>query len=400
MNRVLFEGRFLVSMISTMIQKDTLQVRYGRMDWERMFRIADYHRVANIIYLGLLGNGGRVPERWMNRFFERYQESLLGGENCEAGEREILTLLDMERIPCVVLSSSTTRGLYEIRETADMSPLRLYLSPDGYSLVKGFLIDLGYETIRNYPEFGERMYRISGLSVDIYHKLPFKTKFYEKGMRALSIRARIRRGGESVRILSAEDRLIFRLASVSYQYTVDELLIRDMLDLFLYHKAWRRQLNGVYVKKKLQDFRVDGLAEKLLRLAYMWFGAKEDKEYMQSSGQPEDLNSFDVLENRIFSRGEFGKESETDPQALALARMLMKEDEKEAKKVKKQEFKKKMTEKKESAGRHFHWIFPEYKYMSDLYPNLSKFPFLLPFYWVLRGIRMLIGMIKNGGQQS
>lgn len=400
MNRVLFEGRFLVSMISTLIRKDTLQVRHGRMDWERVFRTADYHRVANIIYLGLLGNGGRIPERWMSRFFDRYQESLLGGENCEASERELLTLLDIERIPCVVLSSATIRGLYEIRETADMSPLRLYLSPEGYSLVKGFLVDLGYETIRNYPECGERMQQISGLSVDIYHKLPFKTKYYEKGMRTLTIRARIRQGGESVRILSAEDRLIFRLASISYQYVTDELLIRDMLDLFLYHKAWRRQLNGAYIKKKLQEFRVDNLAEKLLRLSYMWFGAKEDKEYMQSSGQPEELHSFDILESRIFSRGEFGKDDEMDPQALALGRMLTKEDEKEAKKIRNREFKKKMTEKKETAGRHLHWIFPEYKYMSDLYPSLEKAPFLLPFYWLIRGVRMLIGMIKNGSQQS
>ena len=69
MNQVLFEGRFLVSMISTMMHKGALQVRYGRMDWERMFRISDYHHVANIIYLGLLGNGGLVPERWMSRFF-------------------------------------------------------------------------------------------------------------------------------------------------------------------------------------------------------------------------------------------------------------------------------------------------------------------------------------------
>lgn len=335
----------------------------------------------------------------MNRFFDRYQESLLGGENCEASEKEILTLLDMERIPCVVLASSTTRGLYEIRETADMSPLRLYLSPDGYSLVKGFLVDLGYETIRNYPECGERMRRMSGFSVDIYHKLPFKTKFYEKGMRALTIRARIRKGGEAVRILSTEDRLVFRLASVSYQYVTDELLIRDMLDLFLYHKAWRREINGAYVKKKLQEFRVDGLAEKLLRLSYMWFGAKEDKEYMQSSGQPEELHSFDILESRIFSRGEFGKDKEMDPQAQALDRMLVKEDEREAKKIRNREFKKKAAEKREAAGRHFHWIFPDYKYMSELYPNLEKMPLLLPFYWLARGFRMLIRSDKRGGQQ-
>ena len=63
MNQVLFEGRFLVNMISTLIHRSALQVQYGRMDWERLFRASDYHRVANIIYLGLLGTGDRISER-------------------------------------------------------------------------------------------------------------------------------------------------------------------------------------------------------------------------------------------------------------------------------------------------------------------------------------------------
>ena len=92
MNQVLFEGRLLVNMISTLLHKGALQVRYGRMNWERMFRTADYHRVANIIYLGLLGNGDLIPERWMSHFFDRYQEALVNGGTCETAEQEILPL--------------------------------------------------------------------------------------------------------------------------------------------------------------------------------------------------------------------------------------------------------------------------------------------------------------------
>lgn len=399
MSQVLFEGRFLVSMIGTLLHKGSLNIRYGRMDWERLFRTADYHRVANIIYLGILGNGGRVSERWMNRFFERYQECLIHGDSCEPAEKEILTLLDMEEISCIVLSSSTLRGLYEVTEMAELSPLKLYINPDSYTRVKGYLVDLGYETIRNYGEYGERMHRLSGLNVDIYRKLPFQTRFYEKGMRDLMLRARVRNNGKTVRIFSAEDRLIYRLASVSYQYVTDELMIRDMLDLFLYHKAWRRRLDGEYITKKLQDFRVDLLAYKILRLSYMWFGEKEDKEYMQSGGQLEDVVSFDVLENRILSRGEMAENAETDPQALGLLRLLQKEEEREARRIRRQSFHKRAEERKKSIKRFFQWVFPDYKYMASLYPNLEKVPFLLPLYWLFRGMRLLAGMIKKRNQQ-
>ncbi len=399
MNQVLFEGRLLVNMISTLLHKGALQVRYGRMNWERMFRTADYHRVANIIYLGLLGNGDLIPERWMSHFFDRYQEALVNGGTCETAEQEILALLDAEGVPCVVLSSATIRGLYELPETADMSPLRLYLSTENYVLVKGYLVDLGYETIQTYSDCGERMHRISGMNVDIYQKLPFNTKYYEKGMRELTFRARVRAGGTGVRILYPEDRMVFRMASAAYQYVCDELLLRDMLDLFLYHKAWREQLNHGYVTKKLQGFHVELLADKLLRLSYMWFGEKEDKEYMQASGeQMEDLSSFDILENRIFSRGELGKDKEVDPQVLGLTRLLNKEEERETKKARRETRRKKKEEKKKARGRFWRWVFPDYKYMSGLYPTLEKMPFLLPFYWISRSVRLLIGVLKNRDQ--
>ena len=250
-------------------------------------------------------------------------------------------------------------------------------------------------------ECGERMCRIAGLNIDIYRKLPFQTRYFEKGMRELTVRSQVRSGGESVRILSLEDRMVFRLASCSYQYVRDELLIRDMLDLFLYHKVWREKFDGNYVKKKLQEFRVDELADRLLRLAYMWFGEKEDKIYIQSIGQIEELSSFDILENRILNRGEFKKDHETDPQVLGLTRLLKKEEEKEMRKARRETRKRRWAERKRAWNRSLQWVFPDYKYMSTLYPTLEKIPFLLPLYWLFRGLRLLFGLlIKGGNQQS
>lgn len=167
MNRLIFEGRFLVNLTGSIMRQDDLRPVHGRLDWERMYRTADYHRIANIIYLGVLGNGERVPARWKNRFFERYQEALRFGDICAHAENEILTLLDMGGISCTVLESCGIRDLYHIHEIAANSPLRLYLDSESYSLAKGYLVDLGYETDRFYDGFGEHMKRVSGFEVDI-----------------------------------------------------------------------------------------------------------------------------------------------------------------------------------------------------------------------------------------
>ena len=76
MNQLLFEGRSLVGIVSSIIRQDDRRISFSRLDWERVYRLADYHKVANIVYIGLLGYREAVPDKWRDRFFRRYQESL------------------------------------------------------------------------------------------------------------------------------------------------------------------------------------------------------------------------------------------------------------------------------------------------------------------------------------
>ncbi len=395
MDRKIFEGRYLVNLTGSVIRQDALHP-IGRLNWEKMFRTADYHRIANITYLGMLGNTSRVPERWKERFFERYQEALRFGETCMGAEQEILSLLDMKRIVCTILTSCGIRSLYPIPEAAGNSPLRLYLGEENYTLAKGQLVDLGYETDRFYGSYGERMRRVNGFCVELYRKLPFRTKAYERLMYGLMDRAYVRDTYHCVRTLALEERFVYRLASASYQYVQDELLIRELLDLYLYHKNWGGQMNWEYIWKYLKELNVDELSRKLLRIACMWFGTKEDMGFMEV---PDDMSVYDVIENRILSRGEWNQE--TDMQAICLARLIQRAEEAELKKKRAEDSKKRAGERRDAFRKKLRWIFPEYRYMCSVYPVLGKFPPLLPFCWLARDLR-LIGRLfigKGGSPQ-
>lgn len=394
MNRLIFEGRFLVNVAGSIIRQDDVRPMHGRLDWERMYRTADYHRIANIAYLGVLGNGERVPEKWKEHFFERYQESLRFSDVCVDGENEILTLLDMAGVPCTILASCGIRSLYQIPETAANSPLRLYFDSESYSLAKGYLVDLGYETDRIYTGFGERMRRVSGFHVEIYHKPPFITRLYEKQMMILLEHAYIRNAFEHIRTLSLEDRFIFRLAEAAYHYVSDQLLIRELLDLYLYYKSWRDRMNEEYIKKKLSAFNIDGLAAKFIQISCMWFGTKQDVVFGEL---PEDMGVYDVLENRILSRGAINKE--TDSQAICLAHLIRQAENRDRRKQKLDKIKKKAGECWGIIARKLRWVFPEYRYMCALYPSLEKLPLLLPLCWIRRDMRLLAGLVAGGGNQ-
>ncbi len=383
MNRLLFEGRSLVEMVASVIRQDDGHVPFSRLDWERMYRLADYHKVANIVYLGLLGHRETVPDKWRDRFFQRYQESLAFGEGCEEALKEVLTWLDMREISCTVLVSESIRGLYKLPETADNSPVQIFLDEDKYYLAKGYLIDLGFETDKTFKGFGERMKRVNSITIILYHKLPFKTSKYEKYMVRILESAQIREPYENIWMLPVESELTYRIAGAAYRYVTDDLTLREMLELFLYHREWRNEIEEDALQKRLEEFRIDGLAEKLLEIAYMWYGDKSDPYLLK---RHEDMSVYDSLEERILTRGIMVKEN--DEQAMKLQSLIEKELERERRaeghSLKKERREKFFAEQKKK----FKWIFPDYHYMSSIYPIVGKIPILLPLYWLIRGLRL------------
>lgn len=390
MNQLLFDGRSLVGIVSSIIRQNELHVNFNRIDWERMYRIADYHKVANIVYLAILGYSESVPERWRERFFGRYQESLQFGENYKESIQEVLAWLDARNISCTVLTSEIVREFYRIPEAADTSPLRIYLDEGSYTLAKGYLIDLGYEVEATYEGTGERFSRISAIPVELYYAFPFRAARYIKEMRRLLESACEREGYKRIHALSVESEFVYRMASAAYRYVTDEVTMREIIELQVFHKTFRDRIRMDAVQKRLKDFEIDGLAEKLLRISYMWFGDRKDTYY---DGLPEDMSVYDILEERLLTRGIINHE--TDSQALKLEKSVRKELEKEKKGERIRQLKAKMKERFESAMRVLRWIFPDYHYMASIYPILEKLPVLLPVFWVSRGIRLLIRIMKR-----
>ena len=387
-NRVIVEGRFLVNMAGAFIRQDDQRPIRGQLDWERIYRVADYHKITNMVYLSTLGTGKKISPKWQDAFAERYWQGLQYGEVCAEAEQEILALLDMREISCAILESCEFRNLYQLPEAASNVPLRLLMDEESYTLAKGYLVDLGYETDRFYTGFGERMKRVSGIRVEIYRKPPFQTPAYEKQMQFLLRRAFIKEPYHTIRTLNLEDRFIYYMAGCAYRYAQDELVIRDLIDLYLYHKTWQEQINPDHVKKILSDFRVDQLADKLLHLAYMWFGSLE--ELKLEEGQRYEPAEYDVLEERILSRGILGGEDyETDQQAVFLREMIEKSEDKERKHDRAERRRQRNAERRQELSRKLRWVFPEYRYMCTIYPILEKIPLFLPFCWIMRLLRFL-----------
>ncbi len=132
------------------------------------------------------------------------------------------------------------------------------------------------------------------------------------------------------------------------------------------------------------------MAEKLLKLSYMWFSDHTDEYY---EGPPENMSEYDTLEERLITRGMINHE--TDRQALDLEKRIRKELDKEKKAEKYQRLKEKIKESWERVRKMMRWIFPDYRYMASIYSILDKVPILLPVYWIVRDMRLLGRLLRK-----
>ncbi len=384
MNRSVYEGKFLLNLLGGTLRQDDSFPVVRRMNWGRLYRIADYHEISSAIYLGMLSAGARVPAIFGERFFKRYQEAVRYGEVYEASELEILDAFQALKVPAVILESAAVRRLYHLPETAANSPLRLYIPEERYYLAKGYLIDLGYETDMFYKGFGEHMKRIGGFQIEIYHTLPFLTKTYKKAMKSLLDRAYADKNRPSLKVLSLESSYLFRLAEASYHFCSDNLRIRELLDLYLFYKLFYKDMNHRFLDSRIKELGIPILSQSLLQIADMWFSSRKETLFPY----PKDsISLYDDMEVRILSNGTVGKDSITE--AAKLRKAIQDAENREERAEKWRKWKKKWQERWKAIGRRLRWVFPDKGYMVSLYPELEDKGYLLPLYWMKRDWKLL-----------
>ena len=405
MNRSVYEGKFLINLLGSTLRQDDSFPVMRRMNWGRLYRIADYHELASGIYLGMLSAGARVPSLFGEKFFHRYQEAVRYGEIYESSELEILGAFQAVKVPAVVLESAAVRRLYHLPETAANSPLRLYIPEERYYMARGYLFDLGYETDQFYTGFGEHMKRAGGFQVEIYHHLPFLTKNYKKHMKSLIDRAYPDKKYPVLKVLSLESSYMFRMAEACYHFCTDNLKIRELLDLYLFYKLFHKDMNKKFLDARIKELDISLLSQSLLHMADMWFSSRKDSLFPY----PKDsISLFDDMESRILSNGMVGADS--IPEAAKLRKAIKDAENKEERAAKWRKWKEKWKNRFDGIKKQLRWIFPESSYMKSLYPGLENAPFLLPLYWIRRDFKLIRIMMlpdkleepkgENGGEKS
>lgn len=368
-----YEERYLMTVLSAVMNQKTTPEPMRQLNWDKMFRLADFHHVAHIVHYGIMGLNETIPQSVRRRFFEKYLEGVHRTERLRKGEKQIKSLMENEKINCFFLNYSETVKCYPIEEMCCREYVEIGTDKKGTALIADKL------RIRDFierptEEDGYLYYRIPGVKVFFYNFNVFISRPMRRYYKNLFTSMPSKKNYKYVKEIGPDDQYIFLMCRLTDCYAKGEICLSQIIDFWIFYKQYAEVFTWKYIYERLKKLKIDEFAEKLENLVLRWFGTGAGVENMEV---------YDAMESYILSKGVEGRDisSQFLPLIKTVADCYAR------------------NRRAEQLVKLLEWTFPDRSYMETIYPALEKAEILLPVFWILRlaryGIRLCYNRIRE-----
>ncbi len=369
-----YEERYLMTLLSSVMnQKETpAPLRY--LNWEKLFRIADYHRVAHIVHYGIMGLDEEIPQPVRQRFFDKYLESVHRIERLHSAERQIQTIFEKREINCFFLNYADIVKCYPIEEMCCRESVEIGLKKKDTVSVKTIFLEADFE--ERYTEvYGELYYKIPGNKVLCFSHIMFFSKPMQKLYINLFRALPKKNGFNYIREMNPTEMYLFFICRLTDSYARGDISLNQIVDFWVFYKTYGEVFAWPYIYEQLKKLKIAEFAEHLEYLTLRWLGTGAGIENMEI---------YDAMESYIFSKGAEGREI-----SAQLLPLITKVADCYARDRRAEELKRLVA-----------WMFPDRSYMETIYPMLEKTGIFLFFFWILRlgryGLRVVVNGMEKG----
>ncbi len=369
-----YEERYLITLLSAILNQRPTPELLRQPDWEKMFRLADYHNVAHAVYYGIMGLDESIPQAIRQRFFDKYLEAVHRTGRLRAGEKQVLALLERNNINCFVLRYSDIVKCYPIEEMCCREFIEIGTDKKNEWTIAKILEDADFGE-RKTEGRGHLYYRIPGTKVLCYNQCIFFSRSMRKYFKSLLTILPRRKGHKHVREMTPDDQYIFLMSRMTDSYARGEISLNQIMDFWVFYKKYGEVFSWPYIYEKLKKLKIAEFAERLEYLILRWFG---------SGAGIENTEIYDAMESYILTKGSEGREISS--QFLPLIKTVADcyDRDRRAEKFKK----------------IIKWTFPDRRYMETIYPSLGNLGYLLPLFWLMRLGRYLIRAVWLGVKEK
>lgn len=363
-----FEVNYLISLISSTLNKRVAPYPARFTQWRDLYYLAEYHDISNIAYYALIGVYDHVPEVWRNRFAKIFRKWVTIS-NIQEKELSVLKdALEDESIDFMFLKEWEIKKYYPQWDIRAVEDVEILIRPGGERDVKWLMNKLGYHR-EDEDENGTLVYHKS-----VRFRIIFRQKIFSDNRKIYSYfektwkRARSAVGFGTRYALGVDDFYIYMIADTCDTYARGDVDARHILDIFLYLKKNREQMNQTYIDTELGKLEFAKMAKCLEDVGALWLGVYEGDAVRQCRD----------VEEYIWSKGAYGRE--TSCQLLPMIQDM--------------EVWQIHDARKKRMLKILHWFFPKVEQMKGRYPILRRSKALLPLFWIIRLLTMAGFLIK------
>lgn len=348
--------KFIFKTIAAVVTKGEIPEVPEGIDWKLVYTICIKHNIANMFAYALSdAKFSGVPENIRNAFLKQLQLDVMLDARQNSEMKLISDKFEESKLDFMPVKGIIIKNMYPSTDMRRMSDIDILTRVGMEEEYKKAMLELGYEFIRN--KTNEYVFKKSVVSIELHRYLITPGNddlfsYYDTGWKLA------KKTGDYKYRLSCEDEFVYLITHFVKHYRNAGCGIKPLVDIWVYKT--KSKLNMEYVNEQLQKMNLLEFSKNLFKLIKVWFEDDNADETMI------EMTKFIVLS------GEYG----TSENSVAAKAIRGKYSEK--------------SEKKTKLKLWFQMIFLGRKSMAKKYPVLNKLPFLLPFFWIYRGLEIVL----------
>ena len=343
--------RYIVKVLSAVLDGKTAPPLPEGRTWEQVFEMSKYHGLESMVFAGvqeLLEKDGTLYREWE----KRYAANLIQCFTQEDELRKIVQGLTEEGIDVLLLKGCLIRDLYPERDYRQMADLDILIKEKDRRTTKEIMQRLGYAYVSEPCDHHDSYYKPPYMMAELHRNLVQDNCAYKEYGKDIWKKVIPVSGWKGCFQMNINDYYVFHLIHFAKHYYASGSGIRSILDMYLYLREYGKEMDRKYLEGWMEKLGLYELKESAEALAERWFGKAEDEAF----------KTVGEMEKNIFLSGVHGS---------WLQVVIRKAEEYR-------------SQRKKTVSYILRRIFMSRIRMTEIYPFLNKYPFLLPCCWMHR----------------
>lgn len=335
--------KYTLSLVSAVINEIEPKEPDFAPDWEFIFRFTKSHFIDNTVFYAVEKlNNKPQPElfkKWRDIRNKCIHRNMIQRQEFAA----VCSCLDKNDIEYMNVKGFSVSTLYPDEAMRYMGDLDILIK-DRRDDAVNLLLEMGYTLKENGIDYDRPLVKSPFMVVELHNSLfpmysPYRSNFEDVFSKASK--------NDNRYTMSGEDFYVYETAHLYKHFSGSGTGIRSIMDFYLVNKKLLPKLDFSKIKTELNKLGLAEFSDKIYKLAEKWF-------------ENEDYESFSDDEKYILTSGLYGTKEHSV---------------------------KNKTKAKSDSEYIRERLFPPKELMYEIFPNLQKRPFLLPFYYTLRFFR-------------